>query len=432
VTGAVPGPGATVAGRFRIVRQLGAGGTGTVFEAVQLGLERKVALKLLHAHVAALPGAPERFRREAMLLARLRHPNTAEVYDWGEEGDSLYLAMELLHGEALDELVYRGGSLALPRVVGLLAQVLEVLEAAHALGIIHRDIKPSNLMVCALPTGEQVKLLDLGLATVVGDAGFARLTQTGFLNGTPAYMSPEQSRAQPVDGRSDLYALGCVLYELLVGAPPFGISPPLEVLAGHIYRPVRPPSEVRPGRAIPAALERLTLRALAKRPEERPATAAEMRASLLASLDGAEEPGPRARRLHRTPPTLPIGPPATVAGTEPVGVVALDSGAGPAGDQGVLTALTASGFAARSVAGEAPGSWSALVVVAGESGAQGLAVARELAAWPGAPPVLLCGPDDDLQLMTASIEAGLFDYVPMPLDAADLVRKVSRAQKPRR
>ncbi|MFO0581265.1 MAG: protein kinase [Anaeromyxobacter sp.] len=430
----IPGPGDLVGGRYRVRSQLGAGGTGTVFEAVQEGLERRVALKLLHAHVAAVPGAPERFRREGVIMARLRHPNAVEVYEWGDDAGTLFLAMELLEGLPLDDLVYRSGALPIARIAGLVAQVLDVLEAAHALGIIHRDLKPSNLMVCRDAAGDRVKLLDLGLATVVGDTALARLTQSGALTGTPAYMSPEQSRAEPVDARSDLYALGCVLYELVTGQPPFGDAPTMDVLAGHVYRPARPPSDVRADRGVPLALERVILRALAKRPVDRPQSAAEMRRELLAAME--EPAGATPVRAARVSPRTPPAPftPAVAPGapSAPVGVLALAPGGGERedADEGVLTALGASGLDTRPIRRDAPpAAWSCVLVVAAAGGAFAVDAARAFASAPGAPPVLLCGPEDDFPLMTAAIQAGLFDYVPLPLDPADLLRKVTRAQR---
>ncbi|HSN89722.1 MAG TPA: serine/threonine-protein kinase [Anaeromyxobacteraceae bacterium] len=427
-------PGATLGGRYELLREMGSGGMGTVFEAVQRALDRRVAVKVLHPHVAALPGAAERFRREAMLLARLRHPNTVEVYDWGEDEGRLFLAMEMLRGEPLDALMVREAPLPTPRIVALVAQVLDLLEAAHALGIVHRDVKPSNVMVCAEPGSERAKVLDLGLAIVMGDAGMARLTESGLLQGTPAYMAPEQCRAQAVDGRTDLYALGCVLYEMLVGQPPFGISPPMEVMAGHVFRPVRPPSEVRPDRLLSSELERIVLQSLAKRPADRPQGAARMREALLSAARRpfGEAPARAGARSERSPPTIEIeGAAAAPPGGLPaVGVLALaaDGSENPDADQGVITALRASGFAARRTGpgGAAVEPGEVVLVVSPPGSSHGLTVARSLAAQPGAGPVLLCGPEDDIALVTSSIDAGVFDYVPLPLDPADLARKVTR------
>jgi serine/threonine protein kinase len=184
--------GRTLAGRFQLLSVLGQGGMGTVYEAEQLGLSRRVALKVLHAHIVTSPGAVARFQREATLMARLHHPGAAQVYDFGEDGGELFLAMERLHGETLDAVLFRDGPLPIPMAVEVAAQVLEVLEAAHALGIVHRDLKPSNVMLTWEQATPQVKVLDFGLAQVMDASPQARITAAGMVPGTPAYMSPEQ------------------------------------------------------------------------------------------------------------------------------------------------------------------------------------------------------------------------------------------------
>ncbi|HYO73940.1 MAG TPA: serine/threonine-protein kinase, partial [Archangium sp.] len=157
-------PGTVVAERFRVLRALGKGGMGAVYEAEQLGLGRHVALKVMHPHIASAPGFTERFQREAQVLARLRHPGSVEVYDHGLDAGMLYLAMELVYGETVDSVLQREGLLPVTRAVGLAVQVLEVLEAAHALGIVHRDLKPTNLFFERHDGAERVRVLDFGLA----------------------------------------------------------------------------------------------------------------------------------------------------------------------------------------------------------------------------------------------------------------------------
>ncbi|MFY0574358.1 protein kinase domain-containing protein [Cystobacter fuscus] len=216
-------PGQVIAGRFQIVRALGEGGMGVVHEAEQLGLGRLVALKVMHPHIASTPGFVERFHREAQVLARLRHPGSVEVYDFGADEELLFIAMALVSGESLEAVLQREGVLSVPRAVGLAVQVLEVLGAAHALGIIHRDLKPANLFLEPHPEGERVKVLDFGLATL--SESWHTHHPGGHRRGHSGFMSPEQMRGGLVDGRSDLYALGCVLHELLTGSPPFPWGP---------------------------------------------------------------------------------------------------------------------------------------------------------------------------------------------------------------
>ena len=424
-------PGHVIAERFHVLRRLGEGGMGTVYEAEQLGLGRRVALKVMHPHIASAPGFAERFQREAQVLARLHHPGSVEVFDYGLDQGLLFLAMERVSGETLDALLQREGALPASRAVGLVVQVLEVLEAAHALGIVHRDLKPANLFLVPHPAGERVKVLDFGLAALDGPE-HARLTQEGMAMGTPGFMSPEQMRGLPVDGRSDLYSLGCVLYELLAGFAPFPSMPSAEMAAAHLYKPIPSLREVRLGPSVSEALEAVVMKALEKRPEARPVDAAAMRRALLTVLaEPVTGPAPRRgedKRVERQLARHEVPDPWPVAARAPVAVLAVrQPDAGP----GLVSALAACGFQARLItADESLGGFGALLVVA--EGRESLAPARALAARPGCPPVLLCGSPQDWELVTGALEGGLFDFVPLPLDPRDLTRKVSRAQKLKR
>jgi eukaryotic-like serine/threonine-protein kinase len=421
--------GRIIGGRFRVLRALGEGGMGAVYEAEQQGLGRRVALKVMHPHVAHSPGFVERFQREAQVLARLRHPGSVEVYDYGLDAGLLYLAMEKVAGETLEALLLRERSLAVPRAVGLAVQALEVLEAAHALGIVHRDLKPANLFLEPHPEGERLKVLDFGLAALLHSTQ-ARLTQEGMAVGTPGFMPPEQLRGLRVDGRGDLYSLGCILYEMLTGLAPFPSMPSAELAVAHVYRPVPPPREVRPDLLLSARLVAVVMKSLEKLPSARPADAGAMRAELLAVLaENGGEPA-RARGEGKKQDRGGLAreaPPRVVPGETPVAVLASrDSLAAP-----LLTALAACGFQARRLAeGESWAGLGALLVVADGPGS--LARAREWAARPGVPPVLLCGPAEDWDLVTGALEGGLFDFVPLPPEAVDLTRKVARAQKLKR
>jgi serine/threonine protein kinase len=423
--------GRTLAGRFQLHRVLGRGGMGTVYEAEQLGLARQVALKVLHRHIATAPGAVARFQREATLMARLHHPGAALVYDFGEDAGELFLAMERLQGETLDTLTSREGPLPVPVAVELIAQVLEVLEAAHALGIVHRDLKPSNVMIIGELSAPRVKVLDFGLAQVVDSSPQARITQSGMVHGTPAYMSPEQCRGEPLDGRSDLYSLGCVLFELIIGQPPFGETPAAEVMSGHLYRPPAPLRQLRPELQLPPALEALVLECLAKVKEQRPENAQVMRLRLRQALalpislsKAVRGEGKKQARPLPTPLPVKTEPPPDV----PVGVMEAGGRSNP---HGVGTALGAAGFrVVPCIEGVPLGDVRVLVIVPA-AGGDALALAREMAARPYAPPVLLCG-EDDLTVMTRAIEGGVYDYIPLPLDPVDLSRKVARALRARR
>ncbi len=257
-------------GQYRLKRRIGAGGMAEVYLAEHQLLKRPCAVKLIRPGVVTDPRAMQRFEREVRLTARLSHPNTVEVYDYGRTEDgTYYYVMEYLSGLSLDELVNRHGPLLPGRVVYLLRQVCGALREAHAAGLIHRDIKPSNIFA-ARPggLGDVAKLLDFGLVLPAAILGEATLTGERQILGTPHYMSPEQAKGgHKLDKRSDIYSLGAVAYYLLTGRPPFQANGRTAVLIAHARDPVEPPSRVRPG--IPEDLERVVLRCLAKPPDQR-------------------------------------------------------------------------------------------------------------------------------------------------------------------
>jgi hypothetical protein len=271
-------------GQYTLEAKIGEGGMGVVYRGRHAMLRRPTALKLLPPERAGA-GTVGRFEREVQITSTLTHPNTVAIYDYGRTPENVfYYAMEYLDGADLERLVQRGGPLPPGRVRHLLRQILGALAEAHALGIIHRDIKPSNVFLCERGLiADFVKVLDFGLAREF-EPGQSGLTQAGQLTGTPLYMSPEQILGAPLDGRSDLYALGAVMYYLLTGAPVFSGTTAVEVCAHHLHSPVMPLSE-RLGQNIPSALENLVLACLEKDPAHRPENAA----SLLALLDACSD-----------------------------------------------------------------------------------------------------------------------------------------------
>ncbi|MET0406310.1 MAG: serine/threonine-protein kinase [Cystobacter sp.] len=417
-----PWLGRVVAGRYAVRGILGRGGMGTVYEAEQVGLQRIVALKLLHPHVARTPGAVARFQREARLMARLQHPGAVHVFDHGQEGDELYLAMERVEGVPLHELLDTRGLMEVETAVELAARILEVLGAAHELGIVHRDLKPSNVMLVGELSRPQVKVLDFGLAALVlPEEGTARVTESGQVLGTPAYISPEHCRGEANDARADLYSVGCLLHELLVGRPPFGEAPPVDVMSGHLYRPPPPVRQVMPERDIPEALEAVVLASLSKAKARRPASARELATRLREAL-----------RPQAAPPVAST--PAPVAEPRARPVALLDAG-GSQGASDIGTALAVAGYQVVPRRAEDPlDGIAAVVVVPRNEQAQeeALALASALAQQPHAPPVLLCASGADLGLMSRAIASGVYDYVPLPVDPTDLSRKVGRALRSRR
>ncbi len=273
-----------IAGRYELHEVIGRGGMGVVYRAHDAVLDRIVAVKVLPAEYASDVTLVERFTREARAAARLADPNIVAVFDTGTDGEVRYIVMELVPGLSLAQLLRERGALAVPEAVEIAAQVATALSAAHAAGIIHRDIKPANVMV--QPSGD-VKVLDFGIAHARADEA---LTRTTAVLGSAPYMPPEMAEGQPADERSDIYSLGCVLYEMLTGRPPFLAEVPAAVMHQHISAAPRPASELQP--RVPDALDRLVMRMLAKRPSDRPQQAAQLARALRASLVERSAPLP--------------------------------------------------------------------------------------------------------------------------------------------
>ena len=269
--------GHVVGGRYRLQQQLGRGGTASVWRARDTRLERNAAVKLLHPVGRADPVALERLRREAHSVARLEHRNIVGVYDFDVVDDDAYLVMELVEGRSVSELLAARGPMPVELAVSIAAQICDALGAAHAAGIVHRDIKPSNVLID--PAGV-VKVCDFGLVRLRRAAGEAALTGSGAVVGSCHYMAPEQAIGRTVDGRSDLYALGCVLYMMLVGAPPFNAATPIHVLDLHLDEPPVPLRAHRDD--VPPDLQQLVAELLAKDPDDRPGTAWSVRDRLTA------------------------------------------------------------------------------------------------------------------------------------------------------
>ncbi|AWZ06287.1 hypothetical protein DRB89_18530 [Streptomyces sp. ICC4] len=271
-----------LAGRYRLEQRLGMGGMGEVWRAHDTALDRAVAVKVVLESIAS-EEAVARFRREATIGARLQHPGITVVHDVGQESGRLFIVMELLSGEDLHAALARvPGGLPVDVAVELAAQTAEALAAAHELGVVHRDLKPPNLFL--LPGG-RLKICDFGIAhSADATAGWTVTGRTG--PGSPPYMAPEQWRGEQVDARCDLYALGCVLYALLSGEPPFGQSEgPWVLMRRHIEEPPLPLREA--GTPVPPDLDRLVLRLLAKDAADRPESAAAVAESLRGLLDGS-------------------------------------------------------------------------------------------------------------------------------------------------
>ncbi|MBI5500299.1 MAG: protein kinase [Deltaproteobacteria bacterium] len=281
--------GAVLDGKYRVVRRLGGGGMGEVYEAIHEGTERPVALKVLHAEYATHPDALVRFRREARAAGRIGHDNICEVTDVGQMSNGApYLVMPLLRGKVLSDVIREGGPLPLARAVDIAGQMLSALTAAHAAGIVHRDLKPDNVVLVRMgDRADFVKLLDFGIAKMLGDhATDAKLTRTGSVMGTPYYMSPEQARGiTNVDGRVDQYAAAVMLYEMLTTCTPFQGDTYNQILSAILLDPFPPPRALR--KDIPVALEAVVLRAMSRNRDERYPDTTAMREALCAALSPA-------------------------------------------------------------------------------------------------------------------------------------------------
>jgi eukaryotic-like serine/threonine-protein kinase len=286
--------------RYRIDKLLGVGGMGVVYRGERLGLGRRVAIKFLHAEVAAQPEFVERFEREARAMSKLHHPHCVPVIDFGV-ADQPYIVMEYVTGERLTELM-ANGPLSIARAIAIMRQILAALAHAHAQGIVHRDIKPDNVILTeATGTGDHARILDFGLAKMLRESkGLSWVG--GVAIGTPSYMSPEQARGEEVDARSDLYSCGVLLYVMLTGTKPFSAKTPLDLLRKHVEEAAPRLSDAAGGGEFPQALEAAVARALAKPVDQRWDSALEFSEA----LREIEPSGPRevaaAREAEQAPP----------------------------------------------------------------------------------------------------------------------------------
>ena len=277
-------------GRYLIDGVLGQGGMGSVYRAVQTSMQRPVAVKMLHPSLAVAPQFFERFKREAELASRLRHPNVITVFDFGRTDDGIvYFAMEMVDGQSLRQLVKAEGPLSLRRAVNIIEQSARGLAHAHAMGCVHRDLKPHNLMIQDLEGREYVKVLDFGLVKALEADEDESLTTTGQILGTPQYMSPEQAGGDEVDPRSDLYSLAAVFFYTLTGTSPYGANSARKALNAALTQPVPLVGSRRQDAPVPRAVDEFLRKALAKEPDDRHQDADEFIDDLLDSLRDATD-----------------------------------------------------------------------------------------------------------------------------------------------
>lgn len=317
-----------IAGRYRVTSILGVGGMGSVFRAEHTGIGRPVAVKLLHREFAEDPTFAKRFEREAFVTGRSAHPNCVNVSDFGRLDDgTLYLVMELVDGDSLAEILESDTRIEWGRALRIVRHVLRGLGHAHAASIVHRDVKPENVIIVSGDTDpDYAKILDFGIAKLIGDspeAGDNQLTQFGTTVGTPNYVAPEQALGQAVDGRSDLYSLSVMLYEMITGSPPFYSDDTLKVLSMHVATDVPAFADRAPELNVPAEVEALVRRGLEKGAAKRYTNADDYIAAIDAIIGAAPPRAQTPLPLPRAATPIPVTPPESApAETAPAAIAA--------------------------------------------------------------------------------------------------------------
>ena len=413
-------PGHVIAGKYRLVKILGTGATGTVWRAMQLGLERPVAIKLLHEHIASREDAKARFEREARVAASLAHPSSVAVLDFGDDAGQLYFVMELVEGETLRSRLQKG-ALPLDQAITIVRQIAQALAAAHRLRLVHRDIKPENVILPEDEPEEPAKVVDFGLAFVVDPVDqpmLGRMTHDGSVVGTPAYMSPEQVRGASMGPPSDVYSLGCVFYELIAGKPPFSGSVG-EIFARHAYAPAIPLRQLPLAQPPPVAIDDLIQSMLSKSATSRPS------AARIVHLLGAYV-RPSADRIGRA--SLPvIERDGRVLSRpwmeeEPAGQGGISVGVLGAVDPELSLALATARITLVPWTASTPGAERVVWLAGGaEERAAELAAAGKI--------VVASLPRRDAALLPALIRAGVADAIATPIDTDDLARRLWRAER---
>lgn len=433
--------GTLIADRYRVQELLGAGGIGSVYRALPIDGGEAVAVKLLHPHLSRNDAQKERFRREARAARSVAHPGVVAIHDFGEWKGQLYMVMELIQGRSLGSLIVEDFPFEPERIVAILSGVTEVLEAAHAAGVLHRDLKPANIMVLP-PHGdsvEQVKLVDFGLVSMVETDQEFKLTPEGIAVGTPTYMSPEQCRVAPLDGRSDLYGLGVVLYKMLSRKLPFKGDNATDIMLKQMFSEPDPPSAANTFATIPWPFDDFTMHALQKSPDLRPRDAADFRAKLHEALEltrsgVSREDSPRKDALEGTRstradfaeiPDFTLGDMTAPLGTTaPLSVLVVEA-VEDFSDR-AATLLRAKGFRVapldavatpdelKTTLDEAPPADALIVDLRPEALAILELLGQELDAGGTirGMRLLVVGGDDDFGAMTKALELGILEYVP--------------------
>lgn len=423
--------GTVVDGKYEVAELIGQGGMGSVYRATQLNLGREVALKVLSAALSTNDLGRRRFEREARVAATLSHPVAVQIYDVGTSGPFVYIAMELLEGAPLRDFMQDGVPMPIDRVIELVLPLVDVLVVAHAIPLVHRDLKPENVFIEQVEDREAVRVLDFGLAFVEGEAEKGRLTREGLVVGTPAYLSPEQAHGKVVGPPGDVYSLGCMIYEMACGWPPF-LGSWMNVLTQHLY--VAPVSlrERAPETSIPSDLDALVARMLAKQPYERPSIerVREDLQRVSGTLAGARHRGrgdrmlgERTDRMISVPAALALAPDARL----PTDIEIIDAGFVGELTEDIIVALASNGIRTIPIEpqrGETP-QCSVVIVAEGNDGLLEATVQEGHA-------VVAVADTSDVERISHLLRLGVADVAPTPVRIDELTRKVRRVHTRRK
>ena len=424
-------PGTIVHDKYEVVELIGQGGMGSVYRATQLNLGRSVALKVLAPSLAAHDLGRRRFEREARVAATLSHPVAVQIFDVGASASHVYIAMELLEGAPLRDFMQDGVPLPLDRVLEIAMPLIDVLAAAHEIPLVHRDLKPENVFLEQDGERESVRVLDFGLAFVEGEGDMGRLTREGLVVGTPAYLSPEQAQGKHVGPPGDVYSMGCMLYELITGWPPF-LGSWMNVLTQHLYVAPVTLRERAPDAGVPSDLDALVLHMLAKQPFERPSISrVKERLELVAgTLSGARHRSRTDRMLgDRTDRMISVPASAGLAldAALPTDIEIIDVGFVGDLTKEIVVALASNGIRVIPIqpqSGETP-QCDVVIVSQGDDAILQRTVADGAA-------VVAVADTSDVERISHLLRLGVADVAPTPVRIDELTRKVRRAHARRR
>jgi serine/threonine protein kinase len=430
VSTALPAIGDLIAGRYKVLDRIGIGGMGAVFRTEQVGLGRDVAVKIILPEKASSERARKRFLREARVTASVKHAGVVQILEYGDEGGLLYIAMELLTGPTLRDLVdFDKPPLKQPRAISIALEIAEILDATARLPLVHRDLKPENILFDTNVSGvERIVLVDFGLAFATeGDATTGRLTQEGVLSGTPDYMSPEQCRADVVGPPCDVYALGCILYEMLTSQGPFRGEPAV-LLSRHLFAPAKSIRAAYPDIEVHGSLDDLLMEMLDKNPATRPTASSvvdrlrRLDARAPERMSGRSESAESHGRTSRMVSSPSVHP----APVSPLMTLGRLLWVGPLDDAQHL-ALSVAGVQVQIVEEGSPDLQNSLDAVFLMSPTVDL-----VAALCANHPVIVAVSSSDIGELSQMLRAGASEAVPSGSDVIDIVRKVTRVLRRRR